>query len=126
MTRSRLRLFLLGFLLTACFARCLADRAEAGAGQDLVAGSVASVDEEFAVPPEDPWYSPQPQQRGTRPGQGDGLVFKLRIAPHWFHQNSRFWYRNDLPGGTREFVVVDAERGTRDLAFDHRKLAASL
>ena len=53
-------------------------------------------------------------------------AFKERITPHWFHDNARFWYRNDLRGGTKEFIVVDAERGTRDVAFDHKKLAAAL
>ncbi len=53
-------------------------------------------------------------------------VYKARIVPHWFHDNSRFWYRNDLHGGAREFIVVDAEAGTRQPAFDHQKLAAAL
>jgi dipeptidyl aminopeptidase/acylaminoacyl peptidase len=55
-----------------------------------------------------------------------GRVFKMRIIPHWFLDNTRFWYRNDLRGGTKEFVVVDAKRGTREPAFDHKKLAAAL
>ena len=50
----------------------------------------------------------------------------MRIAPHWFDRDNRFWYRNDLPGGVREFILVDAERGTRVPAFDHQKLAAAL
>src|SRR5205085_10282371 len=37
-----------------------------------------------------------------------------------------FWYRNDLPGGTKEFILVDAEAGNRREAFDHTKLAAAL
>src|SRR5262245_14540662 len=53
-------------------------------------------------------------------------VYKERITPHWFHDNARFWYRNDLRGGAKEFVVVDAERGTREPAFDHKKLAVGL
>jgi hypothetical protein len=53
-------------------------------------------------------------------------VYKDRIAPHWFAGDTRFWYRNDLKGGTREFVLVDAEKGTRGPAFDHAKLAAGL
>src|SRR5687767_7937059 len=53
-------------------------------------------------------------------------VFKERITPHWFHDNTRFWYRNDLRGDAKEFIVVDAERGTRELAFDHKKLAVAL
>ncbi len=53
-------------------------------------------------------------------------VYKARIVPHWFHDNSRFWYRNDLHGGAREFIVVDADAGTRQPAFDHQRLAAAL
>jgi dipeptidyl aminopeptidase/acylaminoacyl peptidase len=53
-------------------------------------------------------------------------VFKERITPFWFQDNTRFWYRNDLRGDTKEFIVVDAERGTREPAFDHAKLAAGL
>ncbi len=80
----------------------------------------------FVPPPGDPWYSPPMQARPGRTGPGDALVSKARITPHWFHQNDRFWYRNDLTAGKREFILVDAERGTREPAFDHQKLAAAL
>src|SRR5437879_12402227 len=53
-------------------------------------------------------------------------VFKTEVKPHWFANNTRFWYRNDLAGGRREFVLVDAEKGTREPAFDHQRLAAAL
>jgi len=53
-------------------------------------------------------------------------VFKDRVSPHWFQDNTRFWYRNDLPEGKREFILVDAEKGTRKPAFDHERLAAAL
>ncbi|HKQ39081.1 MAG TPA: DPP IV N-terminal domain-containing protein, partial [Verrucomicrobiae bacterium] len=56
----------------------------------------------------------------------DAAVYKERITPFWFHGDTRFWYRNDLAGGAKEFIVVDAERGTRERAFDHGKLAAAL
>ncbi len=73
----------------------------------------------------DPWRSPQQGERGSR-AQGVGLVYKTRVTPHWFHQDNRFWYRNELAGGAGEFIVVDAEHGTRGPAFDHQKLAAGL
>ena len=67
---------------------------------------------------------PSPQgRRGAPPVRG---VYKSRITPHWFDDNHRFWYRNDLRGGAKEFIVVDAEAGKRDQAFDHDKLAAAL
>jgi dipeptidyl aminopeptidase/acylaminoacyl peptidase len=59
-------------------------------------------------------------------GQAKGRVFKATITPHWFAGNTKFWYRNDTKGGTKDFVVVDAEKGTRLAAFDHDKLAAAL
>lgn len=53
-------------------------------------------------------------------------VFKDRVIPRWLEGNRRFWYRNDMAGGKREFVLVDAEAGTRAPAFDHERLAAGL
>ena len=53
-------------------------------------------------------------------------VFKDRVTPHWMKDNKRFWYRNDLPENKREFIFVDAEKGIRQGAFDHERLAASL
>ncbi|HWE96148.1 MAG TPA: prolyl oligopeptidase family serine peptidase [Tepidisphaeraceae bacterium] len=53
-------------------------------------------------------------------------VYRDHVEPHWSADETRFWYRNDLPGGAREFVLVSAERGAREPAFDHAKLAAAL
>lgn len=53
-------------------------------------------------------------------------VFRDRVAPKWFDGNKRFWYRNDLAAKAREFVLVDAGAGRRELAFDHAKLAEVL
>jgi dipeptidyl-peptidase 4 len=66
-----------------------------------------------------------PFQRGMR-SRGATGVYKARITPHWFPQDAGFWYRNDLPGGTTEYVVVDAMAATRGSAFDHARLAAAL
>jgi dipeptidyl aminopeptidase/acylaminoacyl peptidase len=69
-------------------------------------------------------------QRAQTPGADAtrlaGKVYKTRITPHWFHDNTRFWYRNDLPEGRKEFILVDAEHGIRKPAFDHQKLAQAL
>lgn len=70
--------------------------------------------------------SVSPPQGGARGEAGLGRMYKGSIEPHWFHGNSRFWYRNELPGDTSEFVLVDAEAGTRGPAFDHTRLAAAL
>src|SRR5688572_1960591 len=69
--------------------------------------------------------SQESPQRTQRPGPG-GRIYNDRIVPHWFEQNTRFWYRNELAGGRKEFVLVDVERGSRMAAFDHAKIAASL
>jgi dipeptidyl-peptidase 4 len=53
-------------------------------------------------------------------------VFKQTLRPHWLEGNRRFWYRNDLPGDKREFVLVDTEAGTRRPAFDHARLGEAL
>jgi dienelactone hydrolase len=67
--------------------------------------------------------SPQ-QRRGF--GAPERGVYKAHIAPHWLTNNAQFWYRNDLRGGAKEFILVDAEKGIRQRAFDHDKLAAAL
>ena len=56
----------------------------------------------------------------------ENKVFKQRVKANWLPGNTRFWYRNDLPGGAREFILVDATRGDRQPAFDHARLAAAL
>src|SRR4051812_21667740 len=66
------------------------------------------------------------QQRGNRRGDQGGGIYKDRITPHWFATNAQFWYRNDLPGKSKEFILVNAEKGTRGRAFDHQKLAKAL
>jgi dipeptidyl aminopeptidase/acylaminoacyl peptidase len=66
-----------------------------------------------------------PYQRVSRPQSNDG-VYKARITPHWFPKDAGFWYRNDLPGGANEFVVVGTAAGTRAPAFDHKRLAEAL
>lgn len=77
-------------------------------------------------------YTPSRQEllesyvQAKRIAESPGRAYKTHIAPHWFHDSTRFWYRNELRGGTREFVLVDAELGTRAPAFDHRRLAESL
>jgi dipeptidyl aminopeptidase/acylaminoacyl peptidase len=72
----------------------------------------------------DPARDESPQPKGFR-GKGTG-VYRDKVTPHWFAGDSRFWYRNDLKNNTKEFILVDADKGTRALAFDHVKLAAAL
>ena len=53
-------------------------------------------------------------------------IYRDRVEPHWFANNTHFWYRVALPGGQREFVLVDTGAGIRRPAFDHPKVADAL
>ncbi len=53
-------------------------------------------------------------------------VFRTKVQPHWFAENTKFWYRNDLADKRREFVLVDVIAATRGPAMDHARLAKAL
>jgi dipeptidyl aminopeptidase/acylaminoacyl peptidase len=76
---------------------------------------------EFATPA--PPESPQSRRRSGGPERG---VYKTQLTPHWFAGDTKFWYRNDLPGGAKEFILVDAEHGHRGPAFDPERLVEAL
>lgn len=52
-------------------------------------------------------------------------VYRASVTPHWV-SGERFWYRNDLANGRREFILVDPAKAEKRPAFDAVKLAASL
>ncbi len=111
-------------LLLACVA--LAGTASAqSAGESLARETFLADRAEPAASEADAASAAAQQRRGGFGGPERG-VYKARINPRWFQNNTRFWYRNDLRDGAKEFVVVDAEHGTRQPAFDHQKLAAAL
>ncbi|MCP5518861.1 MAG: DPP IV N-terminal domain-containing protein [Verrucomicrobiales bacterium] len=56
----------------------------------------------------------------------NGKLFRARVRPQWLPDRTGFWYRNDLAGDTREFILVDARQGARRRAFDHERLARAL
>jgi hypothetical protein len=66
------------------------------------------------------------QMAGKGKGKGGSKAYRTKVEPQWFANNTKFWYRNDTKDGTKDFVLVDVEHGTRGPAFDHEKLAASL
>ena len=74
------------------------------------------------------WFSlataQAPQQRES--GRAAKQIFRDRVAPHWSADGNRFWYRIDLGQGKREFVLVDAQAGTRQLAFDPNEVAKGI
>lgn len=53
------------------------------------------------------------------------LVTALSVQPHWLPDRAAFWYLRTGPG-VKEFILVDADAGTRRPAFDHGRLAAAL
>ena len=53
-------------------------------------------------------------------------IYKDRINPQWANDNSHFWYRNTLAGGTSEYILVDLVEGTRMPAFNQELLAAAI
>lgn len=68
---------------------------------------------------------PDPQQARGRGGDR-GAMYKAGVEANWFDGNRKFWYRNDLSGDRREFILVDAEAGTRRPAFDHAAVAEAM
>lgn len=53
-------------------------------------------------------------------------MYRAQVTANWFAGNTKFWYRNDLPQGAREFILVDATNGTRGPAFDHAAVARQM
>ena len=44
-----------------------------------------------------------------------GRVYRDKVEPHWFDGDSKFWYRVDVAARQHEFILVDAEKGSRDM-----------
>lgn len=53
------------------------------------------------------------------------LIAGDQVNPEWMPDGNRFWYRNKTGSGS-EFVMVDPERSTKELVFDHVRLAAAM
>ena len=54
-------------------------------------------------------------------------VYRAAVKPNWIGEGgNRFWYRNDLPHGNREFVLVDPAKSSKQPAFDHIRMAEAL
>ena len=47
------------------------------------------------------------------------------VFPHWIDGGHKFWYLKDLKNA-KQFRLVDPEKKSNDLAFDHSALASSL
>lgn len=53
------------------------------------------------------------------------LVFNTVSGSSWIGKTSRFWYRKSIENGL-EFYVVDAANVSKNIAFDHKRLATAL
>lgn len=58
------------------------------------------------------------ERAGTLRQRFSGKVFRASVEPHWFEGDTKFWYRNDLADGKKEFVVVDVARGARTVVAE--------
>ncbi len=47
-------------------------------------------------------------------------VTRAKVEPNWFENGDKFWYRNDLAGGKKEFAIVDAVKGTREVVTEDK------
>ncbi|HLJ91158.1 MAG TPA: DPP IV N-terminal domain-containing protein [Candidatus Angelobacter sp.] len=55
------------------------------------------------------------------------LVAEGRVFPRWIGDSHRFWYLKEGHGSpSKQFILVDAERGTQEPAFDSARIAAEL
>src|SRR5690242_20934323 len=62
-------------------------------------------------------------QRGQElQAKARGLVVNTPGNMTWIGDSDHLWYPRSVKGGT-EFMLVDAGGGTKQLAFDHEKLA---
>jgi dipeptidyl-peptidase-4 len=55
-----------------------------------------------------------------------GKVFYDKVNANWFVDGSGFWYRREEPGKKVSFIVVDAAKGVREVAFDPARLAMEI
>ena len=57
--------------------------------------------------------------------QAFDLVVNVPGPAHWISDEHRFWYAKSVKGGN-DYVLVDADAGTKKLAFDQAKLATAI
>src|SRR5215831_6295385 len=55
----------------------------------------------------------------------EAAVIDIAGPATWIGNTNRFWYRK-LSKGVNEYIIVDAQSLTKQPAFDHTKIAATL
>ncbi len=53
------------------------------------------------------------------------MVFSTRVDPHWLKNSNRFWYEYETADG-KFYYIVDPKLKSKNLLFDHDKLAADM
>jgi dipeptidyl aminopeptidase/acylaminoacyl peptidase len=56
----------------------------------------------------------------------ENKVYRDGVRANWLPDNARFWYQVRTGADTHEFILVDAEKGARQPAFDQARLAKAL
>lgn len=84
----------------------------------LITGFLASqaLGQQVSVSLEDYQRAERAMSRYTR-----ALVFSENVSPNWL-DDDLFWYRNRTVSGS-EFILVNPERKTKRVLFDHERLA---
>ena len=62
----------------------------------------------------------------THAAEEPARVYRDKVQPHWCADQAKFWYRVSVGRDADEFILVDAEKGLRQSAFDHAGLAEAL
>jgi len=92
----------------------------------ILNGAAPAATEDSAALRPSPYLGGDEPAAPTMPRGSERGVYRDRLEPHWFADNTRFWYRVETGPGRREFVLVDAVKGRRQPAFDHERLAQAL
>lgn len=79
-----------------------------------------------AVAVADERESSSPSFQDSRRTNDRPRIYRDRVTPNWINNSDRFWYRNDLADGEKEFVLVDPNQGSKAPAFDHAAVARAL
>lgn len=53
------------------------------------------------------------ERAAALPKRFSGKVTGTKVSPHWIDQGKGLWYSVDRPGGQKQYVVVDVDKGTR-------------
>ncbi|KAM0447061.1 hypothetical protein ACHAQK_000604 [Fusarium lateritium] len=56
----------------------------------------------------------------------ESCIESTNVSPHWLPTGNAFWYKQSPEPDKHQFIFVDVLQKTRELAFDHKKLAEVL